>query len=130
MRRERIPEEYHEDEPSLGNRCTDLLVAAKRAAQKRRHPQTQLEQHFIGDALLAPRGVLLGHPADECLQLHRNPSPSRTRLPAPEQLESLTMPATAGWENAGVERRSSAATAKDPVASARIDGLLSVRHRG
>ena len=42
--------------------------------------------------------------------------------------ESLTMPATAGWENAGVERRSSAATTKDPVASARIDGLLYVRH--
>ena len=33
------------------------------------------------------------------------------------------------WENADVERRSSAATTKDPVASARIDGLLFVRHR-
>src|SRR5688572_1517064 len=36
--------------------------------------------------------------------------------------ESLTMPATAGWENAGVESRSNAAMTKDPKASARIDG--------
>src|SRR5262245_12337092 len=33
---------------------------------------------------------------------------------------SLTMPATAGWDNAGVARRSSAATTMVPVASARI----------
>src|SRR5215216_6814496 len=33
---------------------------------------------------------------------------------------SLTMPATAGWENAGDERRSSAVMTKQPVASGRI----------
>src|SRR5688572_33229416 len=42
---------------------------------------------------------------------------------------SLTMPATAGWENAGVERRSRAATTKNPLATARITGLLVVHHR-
>src|SRR5262245_47667677 len=38
---------------------------------------------------------------------------------------SRTMPATAGWENEGVAKRSSAAMTRDPVATARMDGLLS-----
>src|SRR5713226_3223167 len=42
--------------------------------------------------------------------------------------ESLTMPATAGWEKAGVDRTNTAAMTANPVASPRIDGLLSVRH--
>jgi hypothetical protein len=38
--------------------------------------------------------------------------------------ESLTRPASAGWQNAGAERRSSAAIRKDAVARAFIDALL------
>src|SRR5262245_60418438 len=44
--------------------------------------------------------------------------------------ESLTIPATAGWENAGAERTSSAVMTRDPIARTRIDGLLSCRHPG
>src|ERR1700682_5453887 len=42
--------------------------------------------------------------------------------------ESLTLPATAACENAGLDRKNTAAMTADPVASARIDGLLSGRH--
>jgi hypothetical protein len=39
--------------------------------------------------------------------------------------ESLTMPATAGWANAGVERRNKTAKTKVPLTTARIDRLRS-----
>ena len=51
---------------------------------------------FVRNALLTPRGVVLCYLTDERLQLRRNPWPSRTRLPAPEQPEPLTMPAEKG----------------------------------
>src|ERR1051325_52241 len=52
-------------------------------------------------------------------------TPGRT---APDA--SLAIPARVACENAGLARRRSAATTKDPVASARIDGLRSVHSPG
>src|SRR5262249_14984828 len=59
----------------------------------RRHPQTQLEQQFIRNALLAPRRIISGHLANEGLQVRRDWWPSSPRLPPPEHAESLAMPA-------------------------------------
>ena len=58
-----------------------------------RDPQAQLQQEFIGNTLLTPRGVVMRHLADERLQVRRNAGPSRAGFPAPEQAESLAMPA-------------------------------------
>jgi hypothetical protein len=62
----------------------------------RRYLQTELESQLIGHALLTPRGIVRRHLADERLSLCRNPWPSRTRFPAPEQAAPLTMPAEKG----------------------------------
>src|SRR5262245_8392413 len=47
-------------------------------------------------------------------------------MTAPEA--SLTMPAIAGWENAGADKKRRKRMTADPVARARIEGLQSVRH--
>src|SRR5262249_52319488 len=58
-----------------------------------RYAYAQLEHQFMGDALLTPRGVFPRHTADEGLQIRRDRWASRSGLPAPEDLESLPMPA-------------------------------------
>src|SRR5262249_52711365 len=58
-----------------------------------RHPQAQLQQQFIGNALLTPGRVVMSYLADEHLQLRRNWGSSGLRLPAPEKPKSLVMPA-------------------------------------
>src|SRR5918992_4998552 len=67
------------------------------AHSSRRYLQTKLDQQFVGDALLTPRRVIVSHLADEPLQLRRNPWPSRTGFPAPEQPEAFPMPAEKGF---------------------------------
>jgi len=62
------------------------------------HPEAHLKEQFVGDPLLAPRGVVLGHVADECLQLPRYWWAATLGFPAPEQPESLVMPTDQrGW---------------------------------
>src|SRR5215831_1952314 len=58
-----------------------------------RYLQAQLQPQFVGNALLPPGRVVTSHLADERLQLRRNGWSSRLGLPAPEQPESLAMPA-------------------------------------
>jgi len=62
----------------------------------RRRPQAELQQEFVRNPLLAPRRILSRPLTGQGLQLRWNPWPSRTRLPAPEQLEPLTMPTEKG----------------------------------
>jgi hypothetical protein len=61
-----------------------------------RDAEAEFEEQLVGDTLLAPPRLVLRHLVDNRLQLHRNPWPSRTRLPAPEQPESFPMPAQKG----------------------------------
>jgi len=57
----------------------------------------QLELQFIGDAFLSPGGILCGHLADESAQILGDlRSAHRPGLPAPEEAESLAVPAKEG----------------------------------
>jgi hypothetical protein len=38
----RVPEEDQEVDPTFGDRCTDLLVAAERAAEEPAHGESEL----------------------------------------------------------------------------------------
>src|ERR1022692_3375064 len=53
---------------------------------------SQFHEEFIGDALLAPRGILIRHPANQGLNLKRNRRSSRARLQPPEQFPSRSVP--------------------------------------
>src|SRR5262249_2758385 len=58
-----------------------------------RHPQPQLQQKLVGDALFAPHRVVLRHAADERLQVWRDRWASGPGCPPPEELKALPMPA-------------------------------------
>src|SRR5450631_2170165 len=60
--------------------------------RSRRDLNSQLQQEFIGDALLAPRGFLARHPADQDLNLKRNRRSAGSRLQPPEQFPSRSVP--------------------------------------
>src|SRR5262245_20988515 len=62
-----------------------------------RDPQTELQQEFIGNTLLAPCGVLVGYTTDEGSELRRDWGASGTRFPTPEQVKHLSMPADKGF---------------------------------
>jgi hypothetical protein len=53
-------------------------------------------QGCMNDLVVTPCEVVLWQLADERSQLRWNSWPSRARLPAPEQLEPLTMPTEKG----------------------------------
>src|ERR1019366_8328567 len=55
----------------------------------RRHAQAELQQQFVCNALLTPRGVLASNPADQMLELRRNPRPASLAFPAPVKSEAL-----------------------------------------
>lgn len=59
----------------------------------RRDLQTELEQQFVRNPLLAPGGVIARHLSDERLQRSGDPRTAGLRLPPPKQAEALTMPA-------------------------------------
>ncbi len=53
----------------------------------------ELQQKLIRDALLAPAGILRGHPPDHSLQLRRNRWAAGTGLHSPQQLSGAAVPA-------------------------------------
>jgi hypothetical protein len=60
----------------------------------RRNPNSDVQQQFIGDALLAPGWIVDGHFGDQFLQGGGNMRPvTRPRFPFPKETESLAMPA-------------------------------------
>ena len=58
-----------------------------------RDPDSELQQQFVGDALLAPEGILRGHPADQALQLNGKRRTARTRPQAPQHSPGTAVPA-------------------------------------
>jgi hypothetical protein len=62
----------------------------------RRYPQAELEQEFIGNTFLTPGRILMSHTTDKGLQVRWEQRTSRGGLPAPEEPESLAMPADKG----------------------------------
>jgi len=58
----------------------------------RRHEQAEFQQQLVSNALLAPRGILASHPADQMLELRWNRWPAGLASPAPEKLEALAVP--------------------------------------
>src|ERR1700733_2386544 len=54
--------------------------------RSRRYSNVELQQQFVGDALLAPRWILIRHPTDELPNLKRNRWTTRSRLQPPKQL--------------------------------------------
>src|SRR5262245_45131468 len=62
----------------------------------RRHTQAQLQQELVGNAFLSPGRILSRHTTDKGLQVRRNGWASACGLPAPEEPESLAMPAEKG----------------------------------
>src|SRR5215475_11869936 len=59
----------------------------------RRHPQTELEQQFVGNALLSPCRVFQSHAPNQRLDVLRQRGATGLGFPAPKQAEALTMPA-------------------------------------
>src|SRR5262245_2056162 len=78
----------HKGLPALGGRTfpSTMVHALGHVLpyRPRRDPQAQLQEEFIGNALLTPRGILTGHTTDERLQVRRERRASRDGLPAPE----------------------------------------------
>src|ERR1700692_2586960 len=64
--------------------------------RSRRYSNVELQQQFVGDALLAPRWILIRHPTDELLNLKRNRWTTRSRLQSPKQLPTRTVPMNQG----------------------------------
>src|SRR6266404_5941146 len=62
----------------------------------RRDPNVELQQQFVGDALLAPRWILVRHPTNELLNLERNRRTTGSRLQPPKQLPTRTVPTNQG----------------------------------
>src|SRR5450756_3041572 len=63
----------------------------------RRHLNLQLQQKLVRDAFLAPGRVLTRHPADQSLQLLGNRRSAGSRLQAPEQSPSRTVPTAVSY---------------------------------
>jgi hypothetical protein len=61
-----------------------------------RDPQAELEQEFVGNALLPPGRILQGHAANQCPQVHGQSGSSGLGFPAPKQAKTLTMPTDEG----------------------------------
>jgi putative transposase len=62
----------------------------------RRHAQTEFQEQFVGDPLLAPRGVIACHFANQMLELHKDWPPAGLRPPAPEVAEAFAVPGDEG----------------------------------
>jgi Co/Zn/Cd efflux system component len=60
-----------------------------------RHRDPDLQEQLIGDAFLAPRGILIPDPANERLELRGNRRSAGTGLQPPEQFPSRSAPALA-----------------------------------
>jgi hypothetical protein len=56
------------------------------------NPKPELELQLVGDALLAPEGIVGGHASDQLTQVDRDCWSSRARLQAPQQPKAGAMP--------------------------------------
>jgi len=60
---------------------------------RRRELDAELQQQFVGDALLVPAGSLVGHAPNEVLQLSWNGRSTRAALQTPQQLPGAAVTA-------------------------------------
>jgi hypothetical protein len=58
-----------------------------------RHPNPDLQEQLVGDAFLAPRGILIRDPANQRLQFRGNRWSAGAGFEPPEQFQSGSVPA-------------------------------------
>lgn len=90
----------HERTPALGRNAVAWTSVRPlghiRADSSRRDPQAELEEQFVGNTPLTPRGVVTSHMMNERLQVRWDRGPSGLGFPALQQTTSLVAPAGKG----------------------------------
>ncbi len=61
-----------------------------------------MEEQLRGNPLLASGQIVVGHGRDQLLEFHRDPGPAGARPPAPDEPESIPVPAD---ERGGLDNR-------------------------
>ena len=90
------------DECVPGLRCRPWPSGQNRARpvgsyRAGRNLDAELQEQLMGDACLSPGRIFANHFSDQLTKLYRNAGPPWSRLPLPEELEPLTVPADQGF---------------------------------
>ena len=91
----------------------------------------ELQGQLIGDACLSPGRILPNHLGDQLTKACRNAWPPWSRLPLPEELEPLTVPADQGfWFDDDQSISQSQNRSQNRYRNSSLNRAVAVRRRG